>query len=51
MKVVNHSFADELGKALIAKFGVSDLSQVGVLGANGYVSNCLEAGFCTAAEA
>lgn len=48
--VTNHSFTDELGKGLLAKFGLNDLSQVGILGANSYVSNCLEAGFATAVE-
>jgi hypothetical protein len=50
VEVANHTFADELGKGLLAHFGLADLSCVGVFGANGYVSNCLEAGFATAAE-
>jgi hypothetical protein len=48
VKVVNHPFADELGKGLIAYFSLPDLSKVKLTGANEYVKNCLEAGFSTA---
>jgi hypothetical protein len=48
--VVNHSFADELGKGLMAIFAVSDFSKVLILNANSYVYNCLMAGFSTAIE-
>jgi len=51
VEITNHSFADEFGKGLIACFSVPDLSKFLILGANGYVSNSLQAGFSTAAEA
>jgi hypothetical protein len=51
VEVANHSFADELGKGLLASFAIPDLSGIEIHGANGYITNCLDAGFATAVEA
>lgn len=51
VEVANHSFADELGKGILHCFALPNLSEIQIVGANGYVSNCIDAGFATAVEA